>query len=392
MKMSTPLYAVLFAALAILPAIAEEPDGSIPKEPASQISDWALAGVIWSDASLTRKLANRAARESESPQQSAQYEELSRRSAKIVDAMEAFGWKQINRSSNLNGERSEAAPGSNNRISAKPSRQANADTSLNRAGSSRDAATLDSRIKRFDTETPADTDHPGIDDERTRRRTEMDLDNYRVDDFVDETDAESRNRADAIEDGVEKAIAAAAGRRGMGRGAVGRITEREAQTQSATMAYSNGSIYDADDYESDLDYGIGNGQTEPSIDSETANADDRDDDIDRNNPDPTVDGEDEMIAAMNREQSGNRTNTTRDRNIRSRNNLDQYTSERSKHVQDSRWVQFHLDANQSVWQDLTNRDNLVLQTRMALLKLQANMRAASEATDNEQLRESLGQF
>lgn len=394
--------------LMAMPAVAQPPASPVPEGSPSKISDWAIAGVVWSDASLTKKLAIQAAKESETAEQTARYERLAQKSSELVEAMESFGWKQVKRSSNVNDNRSSQSAGGEKslpdpkKVGAELAQSLDLSVDEPRDSSPRErrtrqrrpiaAPTLDPDVKRFDTETPAGRDDPGLDDERTGNGILLDLDNYRVDDYIDETPGEARNRADAIEDGVEGAIAAAAGRRGMGRGAAGWISERESQTRSATLPYAQDSIYDADDYDPDVDYHVENPLGTQSTNLRSADLGDRDDDIDLRNPAQVVDGEDELIAAMKRKQNLDRQGVSRAQTGSLRTNLDHYTGERSKHGQDADWVQFHLDANQTVWSELTTRDNLDAQTRAALIKLKADMIAAMNATDNEQLRSILLRF
>ena len=390
---------------------AQQPESQVPEGSPSKISDWALAGIIWSDASLTKKLATQAAQESDSADQAAMYERLAQKSKKLVIAMESFGWKQVTRSTSVDDGGSPPSADQGKSLpdpeevgaelaesldlpvdeSSDPPRR---NRRMQRRGDNA-PPTLDPAVKRFDTETPAGRDDPGLDDERIGEGISLDVSNYRVDDYIDETPRESRNRADAIEDGVEGAIAAASGRLGMGRGTAGRISRREVQTRSATLPYAQDSIYDADDYDPDVDYQVDNPLGTQSTNFESADLGDRDDDINLQNPAKVVDGEDELIAAMKRKQSdtNGRGSSTQTGTARSpRTNLDHYTQERSKHDRDANWVQFHLDANQSVWNDFTTRENINTQTKTAVMKLRADMKAAIAATESERLQSILRQF
>ncbi len=344
---------------------------AIPDGSSTRISDWALAGVVWSDASLVERIATQAAKNSRTPEEAEQFRKLAHQSSRIVEAMESFGWKQIKSAPHVNDVRAtpqrdseEGLPDPEVVGDALAESLNRVDTGLDPAQRQADTPVLDPSIKRFDTETPAGKDDPGLDDERTPNRIELDIDHYRVDDYIDETPAEARNRADAIEDGVEGAIAAAAGRRGMGTGSAGRISMRETQTRSATMPYSQDSIYDADDYDPDVDYHVDNPLGMLSTNPESVDRGDGDDDIDRSDPANVVEGEDELIAAM------------------ARTNLDLYTEERSKYNQDANWVQFHLDTNQTVWRNFTTPENLHRRLSESLMKLKVDARVASEATDN----------
>ncbi len=407
MKFYSALGVAPFCLMATI-AVAQQPKPSVPEGSLSQISDWALAGVIWSDASLTKKLATRAAQESETAERRSRYQALAQQSSELVQAMESFGWKQIKTPTKMAAERSDQSTSAEKTLpdpekvgdklaetlDQRRGVLAGASQQDNKRRSRRENAkpVLDPSIKRFDTETPAGRDDPGMDDERTGDGISLDLDNYRVDDYIDETPAEARNRADAIEDGVEGAIAAAAGRRGMGRGTAGWISQRESQTLSATLPYAQDSIYDADDYDPDVDYDVDNPLGTQSTNPASVNLGDRDDDIDLGDPATVVDGEDELIAEMKREQNRERAGATSLRTASSRTHVDNYTADRAKHSQDADWVQFYLDANQSIWSDFTTRENLHIQTAAALIKLKAHMKTAMTATENERLRELLRQL
>ncbi|MEP5988382.1 hypothetical protein, partial [Rhodopirellula bahusiensis] len=236
-------------------------------------------------------------------------------------------------------------------------------------------------LQRFDTETPAGTDDPGSDDEWTAARPPIDVDNYRVDDYVDETPAERANRADAIEDGVEGAIASAAGRLGTGRDLGARISEREIQTLSATLPYSDDSIYDADDYDPDRDYRVDNPLAANPDASTGVDLGDRDDDIGRRADPKVIDGEDEMVAELATENV-ERKMPARQR----RSNFQRFTTEESVQERDAHWVQFQLDSNELVLTRHTTLENLQQRTNDAVTKLKSDASVAWDTTDNEQLK------
>ncbi len=295
-------------------AVAQQPGSPVPQGSPSRISDWALAGVIWSDASLARKLASQAAKEAESAEQATQFERVAKQSTDLIDAMESFGWKQVRRSTNVAVDQSTTTV---EKVKPLPDPEvvgAKLAESLERRGED-SAATRDPSTERFDPETPVGSDGPAI-NAQARGRGEVGLDGY-----------------------------------------------RETQTRSATLPYAQDSVYDSYDDDPDADYQGGNPLgTEPSS-PESKDLVDQGADID----------------------VGERTES-------SRTNLDHYTSERSKYAQDANWVQFHLDANQSVWREFTTRENLGLQTRIAVMKLKADMKAAMHATGSEQLRNILRQY
>ncbi|WP_372895239.1 hypothetical protein [Stieleria sp.] len=401
---------IVLSMAALMTVKAEQPLQTAPAVPdgaAQEISDWALAGVIWSDASLAKKLAIEAAKRSESNEQKKQLQAIAEQSNQVIAELEAFGWTQVKRSANSTVDRdSERALPDPKTVGAalaksidRPKRDQNArpsndDKASERASSSRRSSqartAADAKgIKRLDTETPAGVDDPGLDDERTADRPRLDIDQYRVDDYIDETQREAGNLADAIEDGTEAAIAAAAGRRAVSGPVAGRISLREAQTRSATLPYSKDSIYDRDDYDPDADYNIDNPLGTEFTNPESVDLGDGDDDIDRDNPAIVIDGEDELTAALQRENrstadsTAQSAQTTVDAEVTV--DLDRYTSDRSGHLQDANWVQFHLNANQATWSRFTTRDNLVERTGDAVTKLKADAAAALHATDNPKL-------
>ncbi|WP_047815267.1 hypothetical protein [Rhodopirellula islandica] len=386
----------------------------LEKSETNRISDWGLAGVIWSDASLVRKLASESVQRTKDPQQVAEFEQLVRQSTEVIQSLESFGWKlrgqqaeqsgnPVTESSQVNSERHQAGSQqqSPERHSEEPlpdpkevgeqlaeelrrtrPPKASATESVDR---SEDQQTVQSNgLERFDTETPAGVDDPGSDDEWTAARPPIDVDNYRVDDYVDETPAEEANMADAVEDGVEGAIASAAGRLGTGRDLGARISEREIQTLSATLPYSDDSIYDADDYDPDRDYRVDN-PLAANPDAETgADLGDRDDDISRRADPKVIDGEDEMIAELANPELQRKTPA-----MQRRSNYQRFTTEETVQERDAQWVQFQLDSNELVLTRHTTLGNLQQRTRDAVMKLKSNASVAWDTTENEQLKSVL---
>ncbi|PAY18654.1 hypothetical protein CKO51_15075 [Rhodopirellula sp. SM50] len=397
---------IVLSMAALMTVKAEQPlrtDPAVPDGAAQEISDWALAGVIWSDASLAKKLAIEAAKRSESNEQKKQLQAIAEQSNQVIAELEAFGWTQVKRSSaptvDRDSDRALPDPKTVGAALAKSLDRPNRDQKTRRSNndkategpppSRRSAqartATDADGIKRLDTETPAGIDDPGLDDERTADKLRLDIDQYRVDDYIDETPREAGNLADAIEDGTEAAIAAAAGRRAVSGPQAGHISLREAQTRSATMPYSKDSIYDRDDYDPDADYDIDNPLGTEFTNPESADFGDGDDEIDRDNPAKVIDGEDELTAALQRSNRSTAGSAQATAVSEVTVDLDRYTSERSGHLQDANWVQFHLNVNQATWSRFTTRDNLVERTGDAVTKLKADAAAALHATDNPQL-------
>ncbi|TWU51272.1 hypothetical protein [Rubripirellula reticaptiva] len=387
---------VAFAIAAMISVRADErkqADALVRYAETPKISDWALAGVIWSDASLAKKLASEAAKRSESPEQKEQLHAIAKTSSELVDALEMFGWKQIRHTSSKAKRESSLNPTSDLRnagvaLADSIDRAENTSTSPDETAFDPNKTiarkpSLDWSVKRFDTETQAGRDDPGLDDEQTGNNLRLNVDQYRVNDYIDETPAEALNRADAIEDGVEGVIAAAAGRRGMGRPSAEHISKREVHTRSATLPYAEDSIYDSDDYDPDVDYEIDNPLGGNSTNPASADLGDGDDGIDPDSPAKVIDGEDELIAAMARENKSNAKQSKR--NVE----MDRYTSKLSGNQQDANWVQFQLNANQATWSEFTTEENVVERTRMAVTKLKSHASAAMDATSSPRLIEIL---
>ncbi|MEO9595337.1 hypothetical protein [Rhodopirellula bahusiensis] len=382
----------------------------------NRISDWGLAGIVWSDASLVRKLASESAQRTKDPQQLAEFERLVSQSTSVIQSLESFGWKLRSQQAAQSGRpvteashpdtevmptnaSSETADVSNDETEqplpdpeevgkelAKELRRTRPSKASASEDVNEDRETIESPeqvagLQRFDTETPAGTDDPGSDDEWTAARPPIDVDNYRVDDYVDETPAERANRADAIEDGVEGAIASAAGRLGTGRDLGARISEREIQTLSATLPYSDDSIYDADDYDPDRDYRVDNPLAANPDASTGVDLGDRDDDIGRRADPKVIDGEDEMVAELATENV-ERKMPARQR----RSNFQRFTTEESVQERDAHWVQFQLDSNELVLTRHTTLENLQQRTNDAVTKLKSDASVAWDTTDNEQLK------
>ncbi|WP_442506070.1 hypothetical protein SH528x_004892 [Novipirellula sp. SH528] len=409
-------FAYLALAIATLVTVrADEPSqtrAAVPDGTPSQISDWALAGVIWSDASLTQRLAVEAAKQAETQTQAEELRTIARQSAQLIEALEAFGWRHVQRTTRQTSSESagvrdgesemkalpdpeavgEAIAGSldplvGNQASAAATRAAKQREKRRDVAANRGVKTATERLKRFDTETPAGRDDPGLDDELTSPGTPLDVAPYRVDDYIDETSSESRNRADAIEDGVEGAIAAAAGQRGLQRPASDRISKREVMTRSATLPFAEDSIYDSNDFDPDVDYNVNNPRPLDPAKKEGYTLGDRDDDINLNDPAAVIDGEDEFIANTARRSAADEAAT--EPTTATQINLDRYTGQRNEHLSDANWVQFHLEANQAVWRQFTNPDNVVRRANDAVIKLKADVSVAKRATNDPRLRKIL---
>jgi len=99
------------------------------------ISDWALAGVVWSDANLVRKLSTDILKTDLPDQKRESLRDVASQAQQVIDRMEQFGWNRLR-------------DGKNELSDTVAQRTA--------AGESRGAAAGDvSELKQFDTETPA---------------------------------------------------------------------------------------------------------------------------------------------------------------------------------------------------------------------------------------------
>ena len=286
---------------------APEAREAVPDATASQISDWALAGIIWSDASLTKRLAQASAREAQSAADVERMQNLAAEAQRVIDSLEQFGWRQVratpsNRTRNPAVANDPAATrdpaAARHPAPADPSmRQTADDAPRRRALRDDDAApSVQRSISQFDTETPRGSADPGIDDEVQRAETNLDIDQYRVDDFVDESDREIASAADAVEDGVEGAIAAAASRRGVQGRQIARVSPREMQTLSSTLPFGNDSIYDSDDYDPDVDYVAENPLGMFEDNPESVGTGDLNDEVQPTDTGMDIEGEDEFLA------------------------------------------------------------------------------------------------
>jgi len=245
-------------------------------------------------------------------------------------------------------------------------------------------------MSRLDTETPAGMDDPGLDDERTENRLKIEIDQYRVDDFIDETPREARNIADAREDGVERAIAAASDR-GIAGPVAGHISYRESQTRSATLPYSKDSIYDADDYDPDVDYDVEHPLTARKLEHEAAEIPNREDDVSPLDPAVVATGEDELLAAMKRggtaemDQREIGDELIPETTPPPRVPLARYNPEPPTLASDANWVQFHLDLNQNRWYEAQKAGLNLLTVRQAMRRLLATINTVKTSTDSPRL-------
>jgi hypothetical protein len=337
-----------------------------------RISDWALSGIVWSDANLAEKLARRAADGDLSEQQSQELRRIARNARQTVEAMKRFGWSQLRRP---------------RRSAEMTRRSAPAEQASERQGlvarKNRGVRNLPPS-KRLDTETPVGRDDPGIDDEMRGKETDLDIDQYRVDDVVDETPRERANLADAIEDGVEKAIASAPSR-GIDGENPARISYRETQTRSNTMPFKPDAIRDNDDFDPDADYLVDNPLGMLPDNPDSVNYTEEDDDIDPAMRDISPDGEDELLRSLRRDRAEQRDLAER----RRKSDYRRFTKPDGPALADARWVQFHLDANQMTWDRFSERSPKLEEVRDAFQRMRVHARLAIENTSDPVLRGAL---
>lgn len=390
---------------------------SVPQGDPGRISDWALAGVLWSDAHLVRRIAAASASEASNDAQRQRMRQLQRQCDALIESLKEFGWQQRVRRAKPAAEpaaenRSSAPttgnrPGANrqsvpnpDRVGEALERQLGDDSGEEVETKTAPAGTLDRRVN---TETPAGVDDPGVDDEPQPNAEWFDLSQYRVDDFADEAPVERQNTADAVEDGVEGAIAAGIGSSTSEFDQGGRISERELQTRSRTLPVGEEeSIYDTDDYDPNVDFEAENpAAVQPGQDDdEGALQEDFQDEPgleDRLDSQDAVDNEDELARALT-DDSADREREATPETIEQRRRaaepvnvseaLASYTDQAGKHRADARWVQFHMATNQRRWDMITGQadpQSRWKHLRAAIVQLKSDAQTVRAITDSPEL-------
>lgn len=297
----------------------------------SGISDWALAGVVWSDASLTRKLATDALSQAPSdgagsPTQES-LQQLAEQSQQIIKALEQFGWSH-----------KKADPGT----SAPPADPAAADPSLAATAVPADAAPSTQEI-------------------------------------IAERMRAARARGDAEAEAANPLTPLPT--------ASNRVSERSVQTLSDTLPYSAGSIYDHGDYRPGGSY---LSDAPMSVDASTVYSGELDEiegEVDREKAAKRARSERE---AASKPKVDPRVTAGMLRRIQ----MDDYTtappsdSSGASDTADSRWVQFRLEANQWTYTRVDEADRIPA-ARAALLQLQATAMTAGKSTQDERLKQIL---
>lgn len=362
-------------------------DAAVQGQP-QRISDWALAGVIWSDAHLVRKLARREAAQTNDSRRVETMSALVQDADQIIDILQDFGWQH------LEARREELA-----------TREAAAEAEADRAAAvgtdevvePQAAVPTETLPQRVETESPPGLNDPGVDDELQASALAFDLRHYRVDDYLDEVPVERRSLADAVEDGVEGALAAGvdniARDERVDRGE-GREARRRLATRSDSLPYSRDSIYSPE-----VEYDIVARPNEPvpdtnplverterrtgegALDAFPKASDDASSNV------PEVDGEDDLTSELVQEgeipAAGSRIAAARDTS-----DLRRFTELREQFAQDAAWVQFRFDSNQRIWQMVQAQppdQPLRPVIDVAIAQLQAHAQVGERLTDDRRL-------
>ena len=268
----------VMAAIVAVTLVGQEPikrPAEKPKGDADAISEWGLSGVVWSEANFVHKLAAETAKADSSltSEQIKKLEQVTDDSKALIESMERFGWRRLRRAPGATTPSGTGSSLSERDLPDPKAVGAQLAESMGIEATEPNEETTQkqdqsSATMRDKTKNPAEKDKlgravPGTRDQRTSNRLRIDINQYRVDNYIDKTPGSSRSLADARADGIKGAMIAANPdvMAGLNRA---RISQREAQTQSSSMAYS-GSIYDADDYDPDGDSIVGNALTRPEI-------------------------------------------------------------------------------------------------------------------------------
>ncbi|WP_253157657.1 hypothetical protein [Stieleria tagensis] len=284
-------------------ANAIQPPETPAAKPAESISDWALAGIVWSDANLTRKIATDAIKYSKDRQSAEQLKNVVTQSTDLIDSLEKFGWKQVRIARQTSSPETETA--------------ATSETSPAIASDTSDV----------------------------ERELRVDLDENRsVDNYIDNTGKDGSTLAEARQDGLNAAIAAADPDVIAGP-VTDHITARDVMTQSRTMPFSKDSIYEWGD------------KSEPIGRPDNAN----------------------VAKNLLRE-------TAREVAPADKLSIHRYTDQAARNHQDAKWVQLHLTANQMKYAHIKDHGDLIAQAQLAVRQLKSTALVAGQASQNSQLR------
>ncbi len=297
----------------------------------SGISDWALAGVVWSDASLTRKLAADALGQAQSEgassptQQSLQ--QIAQQSQQVIKALEEFGWSQ------------------------------------KKAGA-RDAAP---------------TTDPTAADPNSAAAPSRTNDTPSTQEIIAEKmkAARARGEAEAAAASPLKPLPTLSNR----------VSERDGQTLSNTLPYSAGSIYDHGDYRPGGNYLSDAPVPVDASKVYSGELNDVEREVDREKSSAAAKAERE------REQKP-KVDPRVTAGLLRRIQMDDYTTAPQSDTADSgdhanaRWVQFRLESNQWTYSRVKASERIPA-TRAALRQLQATAMTAGKSTRDAKLKKIL---
>lgn len=357
---------------------AERAGATMPEGQPAEISDWALAGVVWSDAHLVRKLAQAAAEESDSSEYREKMAVLVNDCDDLISSLESFGWRRI------------AVEKAEQRVAA-----AAAEVPGNAADVVVTEETVETERVPLDPDAAAAAlDAAGrrgaLTDEVTAEDRPFTFRRYRVADYIDRDPTSPVTAAEAVDEAVEEAIAAAPDQIDAGFDAVegsGPDARRQAQTQSATLPYAGDSIYDVEDLHPGAPYpdrpdAVAAGLTRdpPRVTSLRPATEPLAPVVP-----PTVPTE-ELLDTVDTAPP-----------VRSATAIDitRYTDRAERFRQDANWVKFRLAANQQRWRMVQNSGDdesapaLDEHLDAALLQLQADAATALAASKESQLAEVL---
>jgi len=331
-----------------------KPEEVVPSGEPGRISDWALAGVVWSDASLTKRLARQAAKGEEDQAVVEQLGRVVEQSEEVIQAMEEFGWRRVRAV----------------RVT-KPAVTEPVDP----ASPPQPLASVESAATpNVPTAGPLGVTET-IEEEIDPRADLADVNNFRVEDFL----ADRPLVTEPIEEGVERGIAAGVRDPGFGLPPAGYLSRREVQTRSGSLPVIGDSIYDSDDYDPDVDYSINDPAAIAGIDVDPRMLPSKVD------TPPAADVQTEPIKAA-RQESGDAVSSPVPLSPTA---LQRFTDQRKQVNRDAHWVQFQLDANQLRW-NIVQADGMTeADLSQAIEQLKIHARMAFKASENPRLQSLL---
>lgn len=414
-----------------------------PQGEPQRISDWALAGTLWSDTHLVRKLAQQAAEQSDDPEQKDKLLRLELQSEHLINSLESFGWRRVAIDRAAQPAPASAAPsapapaaqadpvsadvGEPNRPLPDPEQvgqelaaslgvdsQASVEQRPDRSARGRAAASRDGAAGTV-------ADKAAIGDERAADGFDFDIAQYRLVEPLDPSPAVVTDVADAVGEGTEAALAAGVDNFEGGLGALpGRISEREAMTQSGSLPFA-GSVYDSDDYDPDINYSGSNPIAALDEEIRERSVGQRPGSRLRETPTIGVETSDTPAAATGeraldpiptepsddiRDEADLVENVATDPRVDNTPTVDElargqqapiagvarsylaYSDPQSVLEQDAAWVEFRLQANQQRWQmirELRDSIDINAELKAAIVQLRANAQTARRLTSDARL-------